>query len=317
MHIRPYSDTDANGWDQYCDSAVNATFLHTRRFLSYHGKRFQDTSCIIERDGEWLGILPAAVHPERADCIVSHPGISYGGLLHCGRLTGEGTVEAFDQVMQHFRNLGYRHFYYKAIPMIYPMIPAQDDLYALFRLGAEKYRCDLSSAIDLSHRLAPAERRLRALRKAAKAGIQVVEGIENLVEFWSVLVENLSQKHQAKPVHQIEEIQELCRRFPNNIHLHCATQSGVIVAGSLLFSTPRVLHCQYIAANHEGKESNALDAVFRNAIESAHGAARYFDFGISNELEGQVLNDGLYRFKTEFGGSGVVHEFFRLPLTTD
>jgi hypothetical protein len=36
--------------------------------------------------------------------------------------------------------------------------------------------------------------------------------------------------------------------------------------------------------------------------------------GISTEQQGTVLNDGLYRFKSEFGGGGVVHEFFEIDL---
>ena len=39
-----------------------------------------------------------------------------------------------------------------------------------------------------------------------------------------------------------------------------------------------------------------------------------FDFGISTEAEGMILNEGLYRFKSEFGGGGVVHEFYEMRL---
>ena len=39
------------------------------------------------------------------------------------------------------------------------------------------------------------------------------------------------------------------------------------------------------------------------------------DFGTSNENSGMYLNDGLYKYKTEFGGGGVVHEYFEFCLT--
>jgi hypothetical protein len=42
--------------------------------------------------------------------------------------------------------------------------------------------------------------------------------------------------------------------------------------------------------------------------------ARYFDFGVSNEQGGQILNEGLYRFKMSFGAGGVVHEFYEVAL---
>ncbi len=316
MRIRPYRPEDAEQWDAFCAAAVNATFLHSRRFLSYHGDRFKDRSCILERNNEWLAIMPAAEHPAQTDAVMSHPGISYGGLLHAGRLAGQDMLDAFSIVTQHYRDLGYRDFYYKLIPHIYPLSPAQDDVYALFRFKAKLYRCDLSTAIDLDARLKPAERRRRALRKAHQSGLILDEDIKHLAGFWPILAENLAQKHQVHPVHTLAEIQDLSNRFPDNIKLVCALNDGKIVAGTLLFITPRVFHAQYNASNHIGHESNALDAVFQYCIEMGQGRGRYFDFGVSSENEGWILNDGLCRFKTEFGGTGVAHEFYHLPLHT-
>lgn len=314
MQIRAFQESDSQQWDDFCANSANATFLHTRRFLSYHGSRFKDRSLIIEDGKLWLAILPAAEHPSQNQVVVSHPGITYGGLLHQGRLNGAETLQAFELIRQFYAEQGYQELYYKAIPLIYPTVPAQDDLYALFRLGAERYRCDLSSSIDLSNRRQASERRRRALRKANQAGIVIDNSINRLAEFWAVLSENLAEKHQAKPVHSLAEIQVLIERFPDNIQLRCAIQAGQVLAGTLLFITPRVAHSQYIASSAAGQEVNALDAVFQHCIETAVPGIRYFDFGISNENEGQVLNEGLYRFKTEFGGSGVVHEFYRLAL---
>lgn len=316
MQIRAFVESDSQQWDDFCANSVNATFLHSRRFLSYHGERFKDLSLIIEDGKQWLAVLPAAEHPSKSQVVVSHPGITYGGLLHQGRLNGADTLQAFGQICRFYAELGYQELFYKAIPLIYPTVPAQDDLYALFRLGAERYRCDLSSSIDLSNRRQASERRRRALRKANQAGIVIDNNINRLAEFWSVLSENLAEKHQATPVHSLAEIQTLIKRFPDNIQLRCAVQAGQVVAGTLLFVTSRVLHSQYIASNAAGQEANALDAVFQHCIETAAPGNRYFDFGISNENDGQVLNEGLYRFKTEFGGGGVVHEFYRLALNS-
>jgi lipid II:glycine glycyltransferase (peptidoglycan interpeptide bridge formation enzyme) len=75
-------------------------------------------------------------------------------------------------------------------------------------------------------------------------------------------------------------------------------------------------HAQYTAASTIGNKTCALDMVFEHCMVNASTqGARWFDFGISNEDGGQVLNDGLYRFKAEFGGGGVVHEFFELNLS--
>ena len=70
---------------------------------------------------------------------------------------------------------------------------------------------------------------------------------------------------------------------------------------------------QYIASSELGNANSALDAVFQKIISSAKdNEVRYFDFGTSNENEGKILNNGLYKFKTEFGGGGAVHEYYEI-----
>jgi hypothetical protein len=314
FEVRAFTDADASSWDRFCDGCANATFLHTRRFLSYHGDRFRDASCIVAGAKSWLGLLPAAVHPEQADCVVSHPGITYGGLLHDGALSGDEQLTALTAIADHYRQLGYKRLRYKAIPHIYQVAPAQDDLYGLFRLGANRYRCDLSSCIDLEARRPASDRRRRGLRNALKAGLQISGGTADLPRFWTLLVDNLAQRHGVRPVHTLAEITDLAGRFPEQIRLICAQSDGAIVAGVLLFCTRRVHHAQYIAANAAGQDAAALDLVFEHCIEVATREVRYFDFGISTEEDGRLLNPGLYRFKTEFGGGGVIYEHFELNM---
>ena len=88
-----------------------------------------------------------------------------------------------------------------------------------------------------------------------------------------------------------------------------------MVAGTVLLKSETTVHTQYIAASEDGFRRSALDALFDQAISTASsGPWRWFDFGTSNEQGGQVLNDGLYTFKTEFGGGGTVYETFELDL---
>jgi hypothetical protein len=288
-----------------------------RRFLSYHGDRFADRSLVLENDrGNWCGVFPAALDVADASIVVSHPGISYGGLLHAGELTGPDAMQALQTICKHYSGQGIRLLRYKAVPWIYHRRPAQDDAYALFRANAKLYRRDLSTAIDLSAPGRLSERRRRGIDKARKQGVEVVEGCAGVSDFWDVLTENLAARHDVRPVHTLEEIGLLQSRFPNEIRLLVAKHAGLVVAGALLFETDRVSHAQYIAATPKGRELAALDAVFDVAIQRASaGGRRYFDFGISTEQGGKLLNDGLYEFKAGFGGSGVVHDFYEIALT--
>ncbi len=315
LHVRPYTPADADDWDAFCATAHQATFLHTRRFLSHHGNRFHDYSVIVEDDRRWVAVFPAALHLEELTTVVSHPGITYGGLIHRGDLRGDRMLDAIRVLCRWYVDHGIVKLMYKAVPMFYHAVPAQDDLYALFRLGALRTRCDLSSTIDLQYRTRPSERRRRSLKKALKAGVDIKEGVQYLPHLWQVVTDNLQRKHQTSPTHSLEEIMLLTESFPDNIYCIVGVHRDSIVAGLVVFSDHNVDHAQYIASSEVGYQIAALDALLESCITRATDSGkRWFDFGISTENSGRFLNDGLYRFKSEFGGGGTVHEFFELNL---
>ncbi len=317
MNLKPrsYKHVDAEAWDAFCGAAYQATFLHSRRYLSYHGERFVDRSLVLECEKKWMGIFPAALQPNDDSCVVSHPGITYGGILHKKELVGERMITALSMICEHYAEQGYEKLRYKATPWFYHTTPAQDDIYALYRIGAQRIRCDLSSTIDLKNRQPVSNRRKRSLKKALRAVTEVSEGIEYLPDFWKVLADNLKQKHQTTPVHTLAEITTLAERFPDSIRCVVGYVDGALVAGVLLFKTSTTTHAQYIASSSAGYDVSALDAIFEHCIlQALNEGKRWFNFGVSTESGGHVLNDGLYRFKSEFGGGGAVHEFFEIDL---
>lgn len=314
--VRPMGPDDDARWDAWVDQAINATFLHTRRYLAYHGDRFDDRSIwLLYPDGEPAAVFPAAVDPLSPDRVVSHPGLSYGGLVHTGGLTGARMLGAMQTVVRHYGEAGFGTLRYKALPSAYHRAPAEDDRYALFRLRADRYRVDLATALDLAQRLPPSERRRRGRRKADRLGLTLELGTDALIPLWGVLEENLARRHGLRPVHTLADMQDLVSRFPKAIRVLLARHGGVPVAGLVIFATPMVWHAQYIASTPEGASAGALEWLFEAAIaEAAAAGARTFSFGVSTEQEGQWLNEGLYRFKSEFGGGGMIHEFFDMRL---
>lgn len=315
ISVRFFTPSDFDMWDIFCEHSIQGTFLHTRRFLSYHGNRFKDCSLIIEENGTWLGVFPAAEDPSNNKCVVSHPGITYGGVLHCGKLNGNKMIDTLNLISHFFLSKGYLKLIYKAIPNIYHQLPAQDDSYAMFRIGANRTRCDLSCAINLNNQRSLNDRRKRSLKKAHKSEVKIIEGNQFILSLWEVITENISKKYNVMPVHSIAEINMLAGLFPNHIRCICALLNGAVVAGTILFITKTCVHAQYIASNDAGHTISALDAIFEECINfSKNNGKNWFDFGISNEDSGKYLNDGLYKFKLEFGGGGVVHEFYEISL---
>jgi hypothetical protein len=314
--VRSYQPAHAEAWEELVARSCNGTFLHTRRFLSYHGDRFVDHSMVLQdRQGRVIGAFPAAVSPACPDTIVSHPGLTYGGLVHDGSVRGASMIAALGEIADHYRQLGYSRLRYKAVPAIYHLEPADDDLYALFRLGGRRYRSDLSAAIDLSRRGWVTQRRIRSRRTAEAAGASIDESWDEIGSFWETLQANLARRHDTVPVHSLGEIQLLHDLFPDEIILIVASITGVVVGGAVLFAAGPVLHMQYTATTEQGRTACVTDLVMERAIELARCRGhRFFDFGVSTPHEGWCLDEGLYEFKVSFGAGGVVHDHYELDL---
>ena len=315
LQVQAFTPQSEGEWDSFCAKSFNGTMLHTRRFLNYHGDRFRDASAVLRQDGRLVGVFPAAASPEDPALLSSHPGATYGGIVRDGWLSGTRMLEALEALGAHYMSLGFRSLSYKAVPFIHQLKPAQDDLYALFRQGARRGRCELSCALDLGDVREYSERRRRGVKKALKS-CAFSEDAAHLGDLWEVIAQNLRSRHGAKPVHTAGELALLHGLFPQQIQLRCALVEGKVEAGVLFFNSPRSWHAQYIAASPLAYEVSALDGIFDLAIgQAAAAGARYFDFGTSNEDSGRTLNEGLFRFKSEFGGAGVAHETYELDLS--
>jgi hypothetical protein len=317
MRVLPFTPQEAERWDALVRAAPMATFLHSRRFLSYHGDRFADASLLFVDDDAVRGVLPAALDPVDPARVVSHPGATYGGLVHDGRLHGDSVRDALAAALEHYRAQGVASMRYKPVPPIYHLSPSADDVWALHALGASRVGCALSCAIDLAGRRSPTTRRLRSRRKAERGGVDIRTDLE-LADFWPVLETTLRGRYATAPVHSLEEIELLHDRFPRAIRLVGGRLEGETVAGAVVFHTPRVVHVQYMAASQAGRRVGALDAVLERAIElAAEAGVRYFDLGTSMRDRGEELQVDLHRFKAEFGGGGVVYEHYDLDVRGD
>ena len=316
LTVRPYAPGDRQAWEKVAATSWNGTFLHSRRYMSYADGEFTDASLVVEdRKGRIGGIFPAAVHQSDPSMIESHEGISYGGLVHDGSLGGELMLAALEGIADRYYHDGKRTLRIKAVPHVYHRVPADDDLYALFRLGATRTRCHLASVVDVQNRPAPSKRRVRSLGKAQRAAVQLERGAPLLEPFWTVLTDRLSTKHGAAPFHTWPQMQRLQESFPEQIECVAGTLDGAVVAGVLLFHTAQVVHAQYIGSNDRGYDTCAVDLILQECLdECRRRGIRYFSLGNSTLYGGRVFSESLYRFKAEFGAGTVAHESYDLPL---
>ena len=308
--VERYAPAHRDAWDAFVRTAKNGTFLFARGYMDYHADRFEDHSLIVRAGGEVVALLPAN---RAGDEIHSHQGLTYGGLVVSDAMTTPAMLDLFEALVAHLRREGFRRLHYKTVPSIYHRIPAEEDRYALFRAGATLVRRDVLSVIPAGRRGPVQARRRRGAAKAERRGVVVAEA-RDWGPYWTMLSDHLHARYRVAPVHSLAEIELLRGRFPGAIRLFEARLGGEVVAGAVVFESAMVAHVQYIASSEYGRETGALDAVFRHLIEDVFAQKPYFDFGISNEEQGRRLNRGLIEQKEGFGGRAVAHDFYALEL---
>jgi hypothetical protein len=310
LRVERYSAQHKQAWNSFVAEAKNATFLFYRDYMEYHSDRFKDSSLMVFHNGKLAALLPANFCAP--DTVVSHGGLTYGGLVLRRRVTLEESLEVLYWVLRDLHEQGCERLLYKRMPSFYNTIPDDDVPYGLFLMDARLYRRDCALVINQADRFRFSKCRKRWIHKAQRLGVQVVQDT-SFVPFWEqVLVPRLAHRYHVRPTHSVEEITLLGLRFPENIKQFSAYYEDEIVAGTTIFETPTVAHTQYIAVTDKGAELGALDYLFGWLIEERYKNKRYFDFGICNERDSYGLNHGLLHWKQGFSARVYAHDFYEI-----
>ena len=295
-------------WDSFVRKSRNGTFLFLRDYMDYHRQRFTDFSLLIFHKQSLVALLP--LNKERDGSVTSHSGLTYGGLITDKKGRAEKVMKLFECLNTWLRDAGITRVVYRPVPWIYHEMPAEEDLYALFNVcNARLTAREISSTIAQENKLAFSQSRKDCLRKADKAGVRIVAS-EDFAAFWDVLSANLQQRYAVSPIHSLTEITALASLFPHEIRLYAAYLDNEMVAGTVVYVMPRVVHVQYISASAKGKTVGALDLLFRYLIDEVFIDKPFFDFGKSTEDRGRRLNEPLIFQKEGFGGRGVCYDTY-------
>jgi hypothetical protein len=102
-------------------------------------------------------------------------------------------------------------------------------------------------------------------------------------------------------------------KFPNEIKQFNVYLEDKIVGGVTVFITKNVIHPQYISGNKKfNNEYGGLDFLYYKLLFEVYKNEKYFDFGISNENNGLLLNQSLHYWKESFGARSVVQNFYEI-----
>ena len=308
--LRQYTAADFGLWNDFVAQAKNASFLFHRNFMEYHKNRFEDYSLMVFEGTQLIAVVPAN---KIADQLHSHSGLTYGGIVIDNDLKLQVFLEVFKEICA-FLKPNFDKVFFKVIPPIYNTHFSDELLYALFLNHAKLIRRDTLSVID--NTVAPniSQKRKYEIRKGEKHHLEIRQ-TDDFSAFWNqILIPTLQEKHQAQPVHSLEEIQKLQQFFPDNIKQYDVYFEGEIVAGTTVFETDNVVHIQYIGSNALRGKLGSVDYLFDYLIAAYKTKKKYFDFGTSNEEQGRLLNQGLTYWKESFGAKPLVQDFYVLDL---
>jgi hypothetical protein len=310
VSVTQYKQGNQLEWDNFVDKSRNGTFLHKINYFHYHIDRFKDCSLIIKKSGKVVALLPGNIEE---GVFYSHRGLTYGGLITQKETKVEDVLIYFNIINEFLVSRNIKKVIYKAIPHIYSIIPAQEDEYALFRLGANLISSGISSVICMDTRLPLSTLRKRIIKKSQKYNL-LIKTDTSYEDFWSILTKNLWESHKSIPVHSLSEMKKLKLNFEDNIKLYCAYLKEECIAGVVMYISNSVAHVQYISANELGKKYGALDYLFDYLINEFSIHVNYFDFGTSVEDRGHYLNEGLVNQKQGFGGRGVLYQQYEYDV---
>jgi hypothetical protein len=310
--IEKYQKSHYSRWNELIAHSKNGTFLFHRDFMEYHSDRFKDLSLLLFEDEKAVAAFPAHIEGGEA---FSHWGLTYGGLVYDEKAKLTGVIHMLRAILKYLQEQGIQKLHVKMVPSIYHKCPAEELNYALFTANAKLTRRDSLCVIDLEKNIRFTKTRRESVRRGEKNGLIIKEEADFEL-FWNrILIPNLANKHQVKPVHTIEEITMLHSRFPENIRHFNVYYNNEIVAGTTVFISDNVAHPQYVSGQKNKNELGSLDYLYSHLITNVFADKKYFDFGISNEQEGRKLNEGLVFWKETFGARTIVQDFYELDTS--
>ncbi|NNE33423.1 MAG: GNAT family N-acetyltransferase [Winogradskyella sp.] len=277
--------------------------------MEYHSDKFQDFSLMIYKNEKLVGLLPANIVD---DIVYSHQGLTYGGLIHSIELKTTDYIECYKSILKYLNQNGVSILMLKDLPSIYLKNSINDPfLFLSFKLKAELIRTDLHAVVNFNNSSLSNSRK-EGVKRGLKHQLRIEESLDFELFWNSILIPNLQAKHGVNPVHSLKEINLLKSRFKNNIRQFNVYHNDKIVAGTTIFETENVAHCQYISGNKDKNELGSLDFLHAHLIQNIFKEKKYFDFGTSNLNNGQNINQGLQFWKEGFGARSIPQGFYNL-----
>ena len=303
--VRIFRSANEVEWDEFLKTARNADFMHSRKFLNYHGNNLNDFSLMIYVNN----VLGAVIPISRLDSttLISHGGACYGGICFLSKFGGDKLVQIGEKAIEFMKSHGYKKFVVKVKPNIYSEPAGAEDLYVWWRNGAAIDQVNLSNAIQIE-KMNISSRRKRALKNANSAydEISIDFGFHTLEESFKVCKTNLLEHRGLQPLHDLEQLTYLYTELPENLLSGIIQSDQEVLAGVIYFMNSNAAVVQYWGSSLSGRNNNALDMLVINSIQHIKEKnLTWFVPGISTSNQGQKVDVGIYEYKRSLGTGSI------------
>lgn len=320
VELQQYNHEHEREWDSFiANNKRNATFLHSRAFFRHNPlNEIDDCSLLIYKKNKIISILPACLYKKDDGLIFhSHPRSTYGGFVMNETVGVEEAMEIVEATVNFAKNKGVNEIIIRNPFRIFHQLPSDETDYAMWYHGFKiKYR-EIECAIKLKEGYEKKyDNGAKYNIKKAKKSV-TVEETTDYETFWQLLTNNLLQKHNTQPTHNLKQILNLKDLVgEDKIKLFGGFVDNKLICGVILFIfKPGALHAQYIASDNNYQDIRPLNAVIDHIINWGYkNSFKYFNLGTANEASGRRINYGLFHFKEGFGGRGVIRETMHLIL---
>tara|TARA_X000001036_G_scaffold437160_1_gene481896 strand:+ start:5165 stop:6133 length:969 start_codon:yes stop_codon:yes gene_type:complete len=303
-------------WDNFINSSNNGTLFHYRAFLDYHENvHFDDYSLLFYQDSKLIAVLPSALVN---NSLCSHPGISFGGLIYEYPLSFDIAQNIINALISYAQQLSFEKIQITLPPICYSKTTSDYIEFCLLKSHFQYEGVELSNILTLDSdfntiykRYKPAAR--QAVRKAEKSNV-IINQSTNVDDFYKILSNNLSLRHNVSPTHTISELKKLIKLFPDKINLFTAYLDNEMIAGVINFiCNENTILAFYISHNNEFQNARPLNMLFTHMFQWAIDKRyKYYDFGLFT-VNGEP-NLSLARFKESFGTDGLFRKTMVLEL---
>jgi len=329
--IRRYTEALYDTWEQYIDRSLNGTIFHRLKFINYHPEgRFDNYHLLFYEKDKILALFPAAlVDKGGAKVLKSHPGTSYGGLVFATKIPLRKVFEILELLESHCRENGIQRIEFRMAPKIFNRALLDQVDFSLVRCGYQREDEELATFYPLADFEEQPDFKTfgqefpTTSRKAIKKGIRenltarVLAGEKEIEAYYGILQKNLRDRFDKAPTHALGELQWLVKNFKGKIFVYGVFHQSELAGGYTVFEiAPGRFHIFYACIHYDFQLYRPANFALAHLIYylQQNGAA-VLNYGISTEDGGRHINWGLFRFKEDFGGTGVLRTYWLKDLS--